>query len=68
MIGGAMTDQQIAVPAGTFDCNRVVMNIGPHVVQVWYEKAGARRMVRYEQPGTGMVMELLPDDSGKPAS
>lgn len=56
---GALADQTITVPAGTFDCNRVVMNIGPHVVQVWYEKTGARRMIRYEQPGTGITIELV---------
>jgi len=56
---GALSDQQVTVPAGAFNCSRVVMNIGPHVVQVWYEKTGARRMIRYEQPGTGIVMELV---------
>jgi hypothetical protein len=58
---GLMSDAQVTVPAGTFDCTRVLLNIGPHVVQVWYEKTGARRMVRYEQTGTGIELELLPE-------
>ena len=56
---GAASDQQVTVPAGTFDCARVVLNVGPHVIMLWYEKTGSRRLVRYEQMGAGMVMELV---------
>jgi hypothetical protein len=47
------------VPAGTFECSKVVMNLGPHIVVVWYEKAGAHRMIRYQAAGSGLTMELV---------
>ena len=56
---GAPGDQSVTVPAGTFDCARIVLNVGPHVIMLWYEKTGSRRLVRYEQMGAGMVMELV---------
>jgi len=56
---GPASDQSVTVPAGTFDCSRTVLNVGPHVIMLWYEKTGSRRLVRYEQMGSGMVMELV---------
>jgi hypothetical protein len=56
---GVTGDQQVSVPAGTFDCLKVVMNLGPHIVVVWYEKAGAHRMIRYQAAGSGLTMELV---------
>jgi hypothetical protein len=66
--GGALIDVKVSpggeepidVPAGTFDCYKLVVNLGPQQVNLWYEKAASRRMVRYEAPGSRLVMELLP--------
>jgi hypothetical protein len=55
---GAVSDQAVTVPAGTFDCYKLVLNLGPHIVAMCYEKAGSHRMIRYETAGGGLVMEL----------
>jgi hypothetical protein len=69
--GGAVFDGKIGVagegtvtvPAGTFDCDKLILNAGPHVIALWYEKTGSRRMIRYAAPGGSMIMELLPPGS-----
>lgn len=50
----------IEVPAGRFECSRLSFLLRTHPVDVWYEQAGFRRMIRYEDAGSGTVMELLP--------
>jgi hypothetical protein len=60
---GIAGDETVSVPAGTFDCYKLILNMGQHVIGLWYEKTGSRRMVRYATPGGGLVMELLPPGS-----
>lgn len=60
---GIAGDEVVSVPAGTFDCYKLILNMGQHVIGLWYEKTGSRRMVRYATPGGGLVMELLPPGS-----
>lgn len=53
-------DESVSVPAGGFDCRKVVLLAGVSEIFLWYEKAGTGRLVRYEATNTGLVMELLP--------
>jgi hypothetical protein len=54
--GGSET---VRVPAGVFDCYKMVYAVGQQIVTVWYEKAGARRMVKYDAGSGEQVMELV---------
>lgn len=53
-------DEEVTVPAGTFDCRKVQLLIGQGQIELWYEKAGTQRLVRYLAAGSGMVIDLLP--------
>jgi len=53
-------DEEISVPAGDFDCRRVRLTMGGDEIDLWYEKAGTKRLVRYLTPGSGIAIELLP--------
>ncbi|MBN2537862.1 hypothetical protein JXB37_06260, partial [candidate division WOR-3 bacterium] len=53
-------DESVFVPAGSFDCRKVVLLAGENEIFLWYEKAGTGRLVRYEAPDAGLAMELLP--------
>jgi hypothetical protein len=55
-----LPDERAVVPAGDFSCRRLKMNLLGRDVDLWYEPGGARRLVRYLDPGARMVMELLP--------
>jgi hypothetical protein len=57
---GVSTSERTSVPAGTFDCTRLIFNLGPRVIAIWVEKTGYRRMVRYVSSSGNVVMELLP--------
>ena len=59
-------EETVTVPAGTFECSKVLLNLGQYIVVTWYEKTGARRLVRYETPRGDVreVMELLPPPQG----
>ena len=50
--------ETITVPAGTFECRRVRFAVAGQDVDIWYETAGLRRMVRYTAPVADLVMEL----------
>jgi hypothetical protein len=63
---GAGSDERVTVPAGTFDCYKLILNVGPNVIVLWYEKAGSHRMVRYATSGGSMTMELLPRNEKTP--
>jgi hypothetical protein len=54
-------DETVAVPAGTFECRKYEVAVADMSLIIWYEKDGAHRMVRYEAPSAGMLMELLPE-------
>lgn len=55
-------EETVTVPAGTFDCRKVLFNIGPQPYLGWFEKAGPQRLVRYETPAGEVtrIAELLP--------
>lgn len=53
-------DETVTVPAGTFDCRKLKLTMDTNVVTLWYEKAGTRRLIRYEAEASGVAMELLP--------
>jgi len=65
---GAGKDERATVPAGTFDCYKLILNVGPNVMVMWYEKTGGHRMVRYATSGGSMTMELLPHDEQAPGT
>lgn len=54
-----LPDERVTVPAGTFDCYRLRFEIGTSHIDVWYEKAGSRRMIRFES-SDNQTLELLP--------
>jgi hypothetical protein len=56
-----LEDETVTVPAGTFECRKYEVAVAGMSLIVWYEKQGAHRMVRYEAPSAGMLMELLPE-------
>jgi hypothetical protein len=66
-----MGDEVITVPAGVLETRRIQMGIAGQFVDLWYEQAGRRRLVRYEAPGSELVMELtekaVPDEAGQPS-
>jgi hypothetical protein len=59
---GLVGEEAVTVPAGTFNCRKVVFDLGAYVIAVWYEKTGSQRLIRYETPrgDVSQVMELLP--------
>jgi len=65
----AKGDENIVVPAGTFECYRYELEVDGSIIDLWYDRAGARKLVRYHSAEAGMSMELLPaaPDSGGPA-
>ncbi len=65
---GAGSREAVTTPAGTFDCNRLVFNLGPRVIVMWVERSGARRLVRYASSVGGVVMELMPAGTQLPAN
>lgn len=56
---GAAGDESVRVPAGTFDCYRLIYTVGQQSVAVWYEKAGAHRMVKYDAGNGERELELV---------
>jgi hypothetical protein len=50
----------VQVPAGRFECSRLTFQLPTHSIDVWYEQAGFRRVIRYEDPSSGTTIELLP--------
>lgn len=53
-------DELITVPAGVFDCRRVRLSMGEEKLDLWYERAGTKRLVRYTTSGSGITVEMLP--------
>ncbi|MFO7638554.1 MAG: hypothetical protein R6X14_04515 [bacterium] len=53
-------DETVTVPAGSFSCRKVGLTVGDNEVELWYEKAGTGRLVRYFSTGSGITLELLP--------
>lgn len=51
--------ESVEVPVGAFECRRVRLTIAGQNVDIWYELAGPRRLVRYEAPVAELVMELV---------
>jgi len=56
----ALPDEDIETEAGTFDCYKLLVNFGVATANVWYEKAGAHRMVKYLTPDSALSIILLP--------
>ncbi len=54
----AAGDETVRVPAGTFDCYKLTYTMGEQSVLIWYEKAGAHRMVRYRTADGELEMLL----------
>jgi hypothetical protein len=55
-----MGTETVMVPAGAIEARRLQLGIAGQVVDLWFETAGRKRMVRYEAPGSELVMELTP--------
>jgi hypothetical protein len=53
-------DEMVTVPAGTYDCRRVMLKAMGAEIELCYEKYGTGRLVRYRAEGAGMTIELLP--------
>jgi hypothetical protein len=56
-------DESVTVPAGTFDCRKVLFRAGDSEIELWYEKFGTGRMVRYRARAAGMTIELLQSET-----
>ncbi len=56
-----LEDETVTVQAGTFECRKYEVTVAGMSLIIWYEKEDARRMVRYQAPSAGMLMELLPE-------
>lgn len=56
----SLPDEPAVVPAGEFTCRRLAMTILGRDIDLWYEPGGARRLIRYSDPQSRLVMELLP--------
>jgi hypothetical protein len=53
-------EEKIKVPAGEFDCRKYEMNLVDRAIDVWYEKAESKRMIKYVDTQSNMAMILLP--------
>ncbi len=53
-------EDKIKVPAGEFDCNKYNLSVVGRNIDIWYEKALTKRMVKYADAQANMIMELLP--------
>jgi hypothetical protein len=53
-------DESVTVPAGTFDCRKLTFRALDAEIELWYEKYGTSRLVKYRAPSTGMTIELMP--------
>lgn len=51
--------EKLTVPAGEFECNKYQMSLAGRMVEVFYEKTGMKRMVKYSDPQSNMTMELM---------
>lgn len=58
----ALGTEAVNVPAGRFDCRKLGLTIGETEIELWYERAGANRLVRYNSVATGISLELLPTE------
>jgi len=54
-----VAEEMITVPAGSFDCRKIALSVGENQVELWYEKAPAQRLIRYNAPEAGMAFELV---------
>lgn len=50
--------EQATVPAGTFNCYKITYTMSQSPINVWYEKDGAHRMIRYETGDGELAIEL----------
>jgi hypothetical protein len=53
-------EEKITGPAGAFDCHKYTITVVGRMIDVWCEKADAKRMVKYFDTQASMTMELLP--------
>jgi hypothetical protein len=51
-------EETVRVPAGSFECYKLLFKLGQQSVAVWYEKADAHRMVKYVAAEAEQTMEL----------
>jgi len=56
-------DDAVRVPAGNFNCTKLLLQFGSQKVTVWYEKTGAHRMVRYRTEDGELEMQLAASQS-----
>uniref|UniRef100_A0A7C6A8I8 DUF3108 domain-containing protein n=1 Tax=candidate division WOR-3 bacterium TaxID=2052148 RepID=A0A7C6A8I8_UNCW3 len=56
----ALAMEKLTVPAGEFECNKYQMSLAGRMIEVFYEKTGMKRMVKYSDPQSNMTMELVP--------
>lgn len=52
--------EKVLIPAGEFDCDKYTLTVVGRTIDVWYEKAATKRMVKYFDAQANMTMELLP--------
>ena len=53
-------EEKLTVPAGEFECNKYQMTLAGRAIEVFYEKTGMKRMVKYHDTVANMIMELVP--------
>ncbi len=66
--GGAVIDaefrpagsEMVTVPAGSYDCRKVLLKAMDTEIELCYEKYGTGRLIRYRAEGAGITFELLP--------
>jgi hypothetical protein len=50
--------EQVTVPAGAFNCYKITYTINQSPTNIWYEKDGAHRMIKYETGDGELTIEL----------
>jgi len=59
-------DEMVTVPAGSFDCRKLLLRLMDEQkaalaeIELWYEKYGTGRLIKYRAEGSGLTIELLP--------
>ncbi|MGC8798289.1 MAG: hypothetical protein ACP5PK_06480 [candidate division WOR-3 bacterium] len=49
----------VVVPAGTFECQKVIVKLPEFEEEYWVEKVGARRLIKYFNRHTGRGLKLM---------
>ncbi len=57
-----MEKEKVNVLAGEFETRRINLKFAGREINIWYDEKSPRKMVKYEDTQTGLLMVLLPGE------